>query len=146
MLKKYPSYFYLSYTGALPFIATALLIGVGQKNLSFFGSIVDAMLLYALIIASFMAGTHWGQYMAAQSILPRYLLATSNFSAIALWFAYWYLPNAWLIWMLIATFLGLLCVDYKITAYDPSLKNYFKMRLSVTLVVCLCLFYIRINL
>ncbi|MFO7642382.1 MAG: hypothetical protein R6X17_14310, partial [Candidatus Competibacteraceae bacterium] len=53
------TYSLLTYAGALPFIASALLPLIGVSSIKAFGFVVYIAAVYALTIVSFMDGVHW---------------------------------------------------------------------------------------
>jgi Protein of unknown function (DUF3429) len=53
-------YSLLTYAGALPFVACALIPLFGVSSIKLIGSFDYIAAVYALTIVSFMAGVHWG--------------------------------------------------------------------------------------
>lgn len=69
-MNKTRLYTLLTYAGTLPFIACAILLFVNVQGLPLLGSLTDIAAAYALVIVSFMAGTHWGSYLVSQEASP----------------------------------------------------------------------------
>lgn len=85
MKKIYP---YLSYAGAIPFIVCAGFLSLDLGEPSWLGPVESILSVYALVIAAFLAGAHWGQHLHIQGKWSRYLPITSNIIAVALWLAF----------------------------------------------------------
>ena len=49
---------YLTFAGAIPFVACAFLLMIDVVTVPMLGSVVDILSAYGLVIASFMAGAH----------------------------------------------------------------------------------------
>lgn len=56
-------YFYLAYAGAIPFLLCAILFAFKIQKIPILGNLQTVISTYSLVIASFMAGTHWGQHL-----------------------------------------------------------------------------------
>ena len=129
---------YLPFAGALPFIFGALmaLIGIGQIVLPIGGSFtVDTMVAaYALAILSFMAGVHWGQYLA-QGHNSTAILVISNVITVVGWLAMLTLAQPTFLIVAAISFLVLLLVDRNLFQSKVISKTYFRIRLIVTLLV-----------
>lgn len=104
------------------------------------GSIQDILSLYALIIASFMSGVHWGQHLHLEGVFKRVLPISSNIIAILLLLGFLVLNFNMLLIMFIIVFLFLLFVDYKLYKNNSITREYFKTRSFVSVVVILSLF------
>jgi hypothetical protein len=124
----------LPYLGALPFIGCAVLLLLGIKEVTLFGNTAAIMLAYGLTIVCFMAGVHWGQYLAGARPQVN-LLITSNAAALMAWGSFLVLPLALAFWIFAGLFAALFFVDKQLDL-DPS---YLKTRRNVTLIVCSCL-------
>jgi Protein of unknown function (DUF3429) len=131
----------LPYAGTLPFIFGAASRFSDSLSalvyLIFFIDVQRVVLSYCLLIISFMAGVHWGQYLSG--IRPRInLLVSSNAVALLTWFCYLKLQS----FELLLVFAGILAVIYLI---DVQLKldgSYMQTRRNVTAIVCSCLLVI----
>ena len=127
------------YAGCLPFIFCSLSLMLGFKILPYLGDINKILQFYALVIASFMAGTHWGQYLAVEDKSLYYLPGLSNLVAIFIWFAAILMPIKWFIFSSILVFILLLMIDHKMAQKKLVSKSYFRARLIVTTIVAIAL-------
>jgi hypothetical protein len=128
----------LPYAGALPFIACAILLIFGIKDLALLGKTNTVVFTYGLTIISFMAGVHWGQYMAGVRTRLN-LLVSSNMVTLAAWFGFLLLPSFYFSFLLIVLFIMLNSIDGHLRnqgAIDPA---YSKTRGNVTALVCVSL-------
>ena len=85
MQKIFP---YLTYAGAIPFVFCAFCLSIDIQQLPLFGLIETILSAYALVIASFMAGAHWGQHLHVEEPWQRNLPIYSNVIAVLLWLGY----------------------------------------------------------
>jgi uncharacterized membrane protein YoaK (UPF0700 family) len=125
---------FLPYAGALPFVIGALLVFLRVHSLPFIGSTQNAVLSYGLLIISFMAGVHWGQYLSGVRGEVN-LLLSSNMVALLAWFGFLLLPTLWFCLLLIFLFAVLYLIDMQL----DSPTDYLKTRRHVTAIVCLSL-------
>lgn len=122
--------------GALPFLVSSLLLTLGVYDLPLLGSTAEILRSYSLAIAVFMCGIHWGQYLQDTQARSLNLLMTSNVLTLILWFGFLVTSFAVYFVIVIAVFLALLWVDYRLHKAGRITARYFKMRLAVTAVVC----------
>lgn len=122
--------------GALPFLFSSLLLTLGVYNLPLLGSTAEILRSYSLAIAVFMCGIHWGQYLQDTQARNLNLLMVSNVLTLICWLAY--LVASFVIYfvIVIAVFIALLWVDYRLHKAGRITARYFRMRLAVTAVVC----------
>ena len=132
-------YTLLTYAGALPFIACALLPFAGIDEWENVGSFEYIARLYALAIVSFVAGSHWGTYLYNRESSPANLFVTSNVVVLAAWFAFLFTIPVLTQFVLLLSFLYLLFIDYNLYKSGVIAPYYFRMRANVTFVVCICL-------
>jgi hypothetical protein len=125
--------------GALPFVFGCLLLVLGVDRLPIVGSTVELLRSYTLAIVVFMCGIHWGQYVQDTRARDLNLLLLSNALTVICWLTF--LVASFLIYLVIgiAIFLILLWVDYRLHKAGRIADAYFRMRLIVTVVVCLSL-------
>ncbi len=121
----------LPYAGALPFLGGTLMMLMRVHSLPFIGPTQNAVISYGLLIISFMAGVHWGQYLSGVRGKVN-LLVSSNVVALLAWFGFLLLPTFWFLVLLVALFAVLYFIDMQLHA--PS--DYLKTRRNVTAVVC----------
>lgn len=128
-----------TYAGLLPFLICAALPLAGIGTIPLLGTYAHIAASYAAIIASFMAGTHWGLAMTVPGRTGTAILTLSVIIALAAWFAVLVLSPVIAITAFIKIFALLLIGD--IILYRRGLIGtaYFRMRLIVTGVVILAL-------
>ncbi|MFT5709275.1 MAG: hypothetical protein ACI9ES_003583 [Oceanospirillaceae bacterium] len=103
------------------------------------GPVDNTLSVYALVIANFLAGAHWGQHLHLQGKWSRKLAILSNSLAIVLWLAFLVLSFKFLFMALAATFVILLLIDLKLLQDELISHQYFHTRSSVTAIVILSL-------
>ena len=120
----------LTYAGAIPFWAFVLVPGTvaGVSTAYLFAT-------YGAIIASFMAGTLWGQLRGAASDLA--VLAASNLIALMSFATLMLSQPVLSIAVQMPLFWLLLAADYRICSSDDKRLWYLRLRFRVTLVVSL---------
>ncbi|MFP3456309.1 DUF3429 domain-containing protein [Psychrobacter sp. SIMBA_152] len=132
---------YLTFAGAIPFVACAFLLMVDVVTVPMLGSVVDILSAYGLVIASFMAGAHWGNHLDLADDnkwavrLPLY----SNIIALGLWLGFLILSASSFIWLLVIGFISLLVIDYSLHRAQIISHAYFKVRQYVTAIVVVSL-------
>lgn len=124
----------LAYAGALPFIGGAILVVAGVQS---FGPLPPAAITaaWALTIASFMAGVHWGQYLANGERIGINLFLASNVIAIAGWVAFLTLPVRGSLVAFAALFAALLLIDARLHKDRQIEPDYWALRYRVSLIV-----------
>ncbi len=132
-------YTQLTYAGALPFIACAVLPVLGVEGLPNIGRLDRIAAIYGLAIASFVAGSHWGTYLYNRELSPINLFVTSNVVVLAAFFAFILTGTALTIFTLMLSFGYLLFVDLSLKRADLITDYYYGMRLRVTLIVLVSL-------
>ena len=136
MQKIYP---YLTYAGAIPFVICAIALTLDIRQLPWLGSIEKTLIVYALVIANFLAGAHWGQHLHLQGKWSRALPISSNILAIVLWLAFLVLSFKFLIIAFVTAFVILLLIDLKLLQDKLISYQYFQTRSLVTAIVILSL-------
>jgi phosphoglycerol transferase MdoB-like AlkP superfamily enzyme len=121
----------LPFAGTIPFVAGAALLLTGNQALPFIGSTERAILSYGLLILSFMAGVHWGQYLSGVRTSVD-LLLTSNVITLATWFGFLLLPAQWFCLLLVLLFIAVYLIDRTLHAGS----DYLTTRRNVTGIVC----------
>ncbi len=132
MIKLYP---YLTYAGALPFIFCAVCLGLDITTLPVLGSVEQALSVYALVIVTFLAGSHWGQHLQQNGIWSHNLPVLSNIMAVAIWIAFLVLPFKALLVAFSAAFFILLIIDKKLFQFELITHHYFRVRCTITAIV-----------
>lgn len=132
---------YLTFAGAIPFVACAYLLMMNVVTVPILGSVVDVLSVYGLVIASFMAGAHWGNHLDLADDnkwairLPLY----SNVIALGFWLGFLILSAIGFIWLLVIGFISLLVIDYSLHRAQIISDVYFKIRQYVTVIVVVSL-------
>ena len=129
--KLYPV---LTYAGALPFVACALMPLFGMETLWNLGSYVHIAAAYGLAIVCFLCGAHWGTYLYHRAAAPDNLFLTSNVIVVACWFAFLMAAKAITLFVLILAFLCLLFIDYRLLRAGLLTEYYFRMRTIATVI------------
>ncbi len=132
---------YLTFAGTIPFIACAIMITLGIDAVIALGTTAKVLSAYGLVIASFMAGAHWGNHLslADDDSWAARLPIFSNIVALVLWLGFLILSSAGFIWLLIIGFLALLIIDHGLYQANIIDKTYLKIRKYVTLIVVISL-------
>lgn len=133
------SFAWLAYAGAVPFVACALLPPAGVRELPLIGSLDYVAVSYAIVIVSFMAGTHWGHALADPGGPPGWLLLTSNALTLAAWFSFLLAPLALTLVVAAAAFAALLLIDYRLQRSGAHAPAYLQARRNVTAIVIVAL-------
>lgn len=126
----------LTYSGILPFIACAVYVFFAD-NIPFFQiSAMDVLLAYGAIIASFIAGIHWGIYLFKDA--PLNLFIHSNVIALLAWVSLLFPP-------LISAGILIMCFGY-LLAIDRSIFKagiyedwFYQLRLHASCAVIISL-------
>lgn len=129
----------LGWFGVLPFAAFTMLAIIGAVLPH--NAAINALVLYGVVIASFMAGAQWGLAMVATpgggaAVGPR--LAISVLPALAA-FGLWYLPPTPALLGLAGVFSALLMVDIATARQGAAPAWYPALRLQLTGAVVTCL-------
>ena len=139
---------YLTFAGAIPFVVCAIFIIIGIEAIPVLGNTAHILSIYGLVIASFMAGAHWGNHLslADDNTWALKLPIFSNIIALALWLGFLSLSNVGFMWLLVIGFIAMLMIDYGLHQAHIISDNYFKVRKYVTLIVVVSLIIIAIQL
>ena len=127
----------LTYAGVLPFLGAAIMPAVKSN---FLGLNYDSLILtYGAVIASFVAGIHWGIYLFKDA--PLNLFIHSNVVALLAWCAVMVAHPTNTVILLIC-FLYLIVIDRQLWKAGVIEKWYLRTRLiATTLVLFALLFY-----
>ena len=145
---SHPLYTYLMSAGALPFLISALLLALGIHTLPLLKNVQHLVSVYGLVIASFIAGTHWGQHFKPKHSKVTLLLVSSNIYALLLWISYLVLPLPQFFLALIALFILLLWIDKELYQAQEISAHYFRMRciISGLVITSLVMIYLIVTL
>lgn len=136
MKKVYP---YLTFLGTIPFLFCAACLMYETEQLPLLGPVKMVMSTYALIIASFLAGSHWGQHFLLGECWSRSLPIWSNVIAVVLWFCSLTLGFQGQMWLFSAVFLALLAIDTLLFKEKVIRGQYFTIRCLATAVALVSL-------
>ena len=126
-----PIFPYLTYAGAIPFALGAIFLNFDITEIPPLGSVEPVLSVYGVMIASFMAGAHWGQHFQIKNRFWHfYLPVVSNIIVLVLWFSFLILSFKIFMAMLVLGFVALLGVDYYLSRINVITHHYFKTRLS----------------
>jgi hypothetical protein len=133
------TYTALALAGTTPFIAGAMLPLLGHDSLPHLGPLDQLVSSYGLAIVCFLAGAHWGIYLAGRNKDLLNLFVISNVIFLATWFAYISGPVKLAIGMQIVAFLALLFIDLRLRTGEVISTTYFRLRTLATLIAVLSL-------
>ena len=142
MIQDTKLYTVLALAGTIPFIAGALLPLVGLEALPHLGPLDQLVASYGLAIVCFLAGAHWGTYLARRPTNSLNLFVISNVIFLAVWFAYVGAGIKTAIGMQIFAFLTLLLIDLRLRSGDVISATYFRVRAVATLIAIVSLLFV----
>ncbi len=128
-------YAVLTYLGAIPFVACALLLALGLTDFPYPGAAGEIVRAYGLVIVSFMAGVHWGQQIASKAETGVNLQLTSIAVALIAWGSHLMVGDAAFAMILMALFAALLAIDFTLYQRGVIDRRYFTVRCIVTAIV-----------
>lgn len=131
----------LTYLGAIPFLVAALCSFLGLNELPYLGHTQPLLYSYATIIASFMAGTHWGYVIRSNSTYNLILFA-SVITVLILWILWSSIRTLAYPLFLVPIYSLLWGLDYLLLKHKYEDGSYFKMRTRVTALVIVSLLII----
>ena len=139
---------YLTFAGAIPFVVCAIFITMGIDAIRVLGETEHVLSIYGLVIASFMAGAHWGNHLglADDDIWAVKLPVFSNIIALGLWLGFLSLSTVDFIWLLVVGFIAMLVIDYGLYHAQIISPDYFRVRSYVTLIVVISLIISAVQL
>jgi hypothetical protein len=133
-LKK--PYQLLTYVGTIPFIACSISLFFHVQNFPILGATKQILCLYALIVAVFLAGTHWGQHINMSHKIWKLLLPwLSNLMVIMLWLSFLITGYKLKVLILLISFFLLLLIDYLLFREKIISLQYFNTRLVASIIV-----------
>ena len=132
-------YSLLTLTGALPFVAAALLLPFGVTTVGPLGATVDLALSYGLAIVCFLAGIHWATFLYRRDASPGNLFVASNLVVLGTWIPYLLAPARFVAVAMIVAFIALLWVDYGLERLGVIDSHYLALRTAATLLAVLSL-------
>jgi len=139
MIEDTKLYTALALAGTIPFMAGALLPFLGYDSLSHLGPLDQMVASYGLAIVCFLAGAHWGTYLAGRSADSLNLFVISNVILLSVWFAYIGAGLKTAIGIQILAFLTLLFIDMRLAAGGIISTMYFRVRTAATVIAVVSL-------
>ena len=131
---------YLTYAGIIPFALGAISLNFHIEDIPPLGTVKHVMSVYGVMIASFMAGAHWGQHFQIKNRFGNfYLPVVSNIIVLILWVSFLMLSFKMFMVMLVVGFVALLGVDYYLAKINVITNHYLQTRLYVTIGVVVCI-------
>ncbi|MAV87025.1 MAG: DUF3429 domain-containing protein [Rhodospirillaceae bacterium] len=135
MISSKNFHFTLIYMGAIPFVIGSILLVLGFEEILYLGRLEWIIGSYGLVICSFIAGVHWGQFIQGVDLVKINLPLTSNSIVLLAWFLFLILNSVYFFYILILLFFVLLAIDYQLFKLDRISLNYIKCRAIVTTAV-----------
>ena len=123
----------LTFAGSIPFVVLALALAIHLADVNLLKYL---LVTYAAIIASFMAGIHWGAYLFKSA--PLNLFAHSNILALLAWLSL-FLPAFSAYLLLIFCFGYLLVIDHRLFRVGIIQLWYWRLRVRITAIVIVAL-------
>lgn len=136
----------LGYLGTLPFVFIGASLFLNFQ-FSIYHYPIDerflesAISLYALIIASFLAGTHWTHHVINNKQFTKNIAIISNVIVVFLWIAYLLITYKMYIFVISVCFVVLLAIDKLLKNNSIISDTYFNLRYFATLIVLLSLLF-----
>lgn len=122
----------LTFSGAVPFIVCALLT-ITSIDLPYIDvTVSDVMIGYGAVIASFIAGIHWGLYLFKSS--PINLFVASNVITLIAW-ASLYFSAMLSALILVGCFVLLLLIDKQLVKHQIIEDWFYSLRLRISAIV-----------
>jgi len=123
----------LTFAGALPFVAAVIALALAPAMAT--AAVWQAVLGYGAVIASFVAGIHWGLFVYRDRAMPLNLFITSNLCALAAWAALLVPSLTGALTLLIAVFAALFAIDHSLYAAKAHAHWFYKLRATITAIV-----------
>lgn len=121
--------------GMIPFLVSAGLLIAGVNTVPVLGAVSNILSSYAVVIASFMAGAHWGQHLDFRGKWAVRLPIFSNLTAVGVWLVFLLCPFREQLFLYAGVFALLLWVDQKLYVIGFIRRDYFSLRCVATGVV-----------
>tara|TARA_B110000908_G_C10202957_1_gene426236 strand:- start:183 stop:647 length:465 start_codon:yes stop_codon:yes gene_type:complete len=120
----------LAFLGILPFLLSLALKLTGT---SFYGITPQWLFLsYAVVIASFISGIHWGIFLT--QTCSRNLFIESNITTLIAWFAL-LINHKWSLILTLLCFIYLLFIDHALFNSENIPQWYWELRKKITAIV-----------
>lgn len=139
------TYTVLALLGTLPFVVCALLPMLGHDSIPYLGPLNRIAASYGLAIVCFLAGAHWGTYLAGRSADSLNLFVISNIIFLAVWFAFVGAGIRAAIAAQVLALVTLLFVDFRLRNGAVITASYFRVRTVATLIAVVSLLIVLIQ-
>lgn len=136
---------YFSYAGLLPVLIAIFMIFLGIDPVAKVIHIDQFIILYGVLIAVFIAGSHWGLSLD-ETDTSFLLILSSNLQVVVLWLSYVLLPKSICILIVNASLICSLLIERSLTRDGILNRSYFAMRLRVSAMLILALFIVWVYL
>jgi hypothetical protein len=134
-----------TYLGVIPFIIAAALSLCDMSTLPYLPPVDMLFKAYAISIACFMNGTHWGIVMRPP-IANTWVMTTSIVSTLILWGSWFLIDSQWLYCLLFLIYGQLYIVDLMLMKMNYEEPLYLRLRFRVTMIVMFCILVVYSNL
>jgi hypothetical protein len=123
--------------GTVPFVVFTAAIAGLPVLLAFPAAPALMLHVYGVIIASFVAGLHWGIHFCKRTSDSVYLY--SSFIAVLLWCSMWAAGSTLGLALVLLGFVLLWLEEYRLSVQRVTTAWFWKLRTAVTAVVVVCL-------
>ncbi len=131
-MTKHRLYTILAFAGAMPFLASALLIVIGIEEIAPLGRLDAVASSYGLAIVSFLAGVHWATDLYGKRGTKPNLFVTSNVILLSVWFAYVLVSIPWQLLPQALALIVLVLIDRRLQQQEIISTDYLRTRLVAT--------------
>jgi hypothetical protein len=129
----------LTILGVVPFIGCALLLHCDITTWPYGGQVATTMNVYGLLIASFLAGSHWGMTLSPGNVAHPFVAFFSNVMVVILWLSYSILSTS-AMFIVESVILGVLLMQERLTwGIQRMPAGYASIRLAITILVMVLL-------
>ena len=131
-MTKHGLYTILAFAGAVPFVASALLIVLGIDEIAAVGRLDAIASSYGLAIVSFLAGVHWATELYGNRGTTLNLFVISNGVLLFVWFAYVLVSIRWQLLSQALALVALVIIDVRLQRRAMISSGYLRTRLIAT--------------
>ena len=132
----------MTFAGAVPFVFAAILMYWDLERLPLIGDVQKVIDVYGLVIVVFIAGSFWGISVNLTGKKRNALMMISNGLTLLTFFSYFWLKIIPFQLVLIFLLVALLLVDYWLYFLEVNTKEYFTLRLLISIIVVGSLFVV----
>jgi hypothetical protein len=139
LLYSNSTYATLTYAGAIPFVACALLPWFGIDSLGPLGGSGELLVTYGLAIVSFLCGTQWAAELVQPGRAGLPLFPISNGIVLASWISALAASAAVALVVQLLSIFSLLAIDARLHRAQGISDHYWKLRQRITGIVAVAL-------